>query len=307
MATKLTVAVVQNLIAEQTKLLLNEMNLLKDEVSSLKNQLAAVQNRATDDAESNSSPGRPSFADIVREEMTSLKADLVAPRCNCSSSPANVASTPEISHSNKAKELEKVVAASVKTALREDKARCEVIIEKLPEKKRDSEHVSEICTKLNVSSRPTYVSRLGKTPGDRPRPTKVTFASPFDARLFLAKFDEASKSDGVEVGAILKDTRCRPCRSSEEQSRHKVLISQMKQLNKDSKEAGRTDESFSLRNSGEIWKFTKTDNNKWRRDADWVFSLSADEVKTITSGDEAASSHVSGNLERKPAARNPSD
>ena len=151
-------------------------------------------------------------------------------------------------------------------------------------------------------------TRLGNAPGDRPRPTKVTFASPFDARLFLAKFDNASKSDGAEVGAILKDTRCRPCRSSEEQSRHKLLISQMKQLNKDSKEAGRTSESFSLRNSGEIWKFTKTDNNKWRRDADWVFfSLPTDEARTTTSGDEAASSHVSENLAKKPVARNPSD
>jgi chromosome segregation ATPase len=116
----------------------------------------------------------------LRAEVAQLQASLAAAREEEQTQPENPAL-----YSSKVKELEKTVAASVKTALRENKSKCEVITEKLPEEKRDSEDVETICSQLHVSSRPTCVTRLGKTESERPRPTKITFSSQFDARLFL--------------------------------------------------------------------------------------------------------------------------
>jgi hypothetical protein len=179
------------------------------------------------------------------------------------------------------------VAASIKYVLDNDKARSEVIIAKLPEKKQDTQDIDKLCADLNLSSRPTAITRLGKKEGQHHlRLTKVTFATPFDARKFLAKVDEVQRSDAEtdDDDSTAKSIRCRPCRNFEEQKRHKCSRRHVKKLNGDSRAAGVEDESFSLRQNGDIWKFKKMSNGKWTRVRDWVAPSFTDEMPVSGNG-----------------------
>jgi hypothetical protein len=129
----------------------------------------------------------------LRDEITALKSELDSCRCKCTTDVPNSNQWPWLSADTPSptasKSFAKAVTDSVKTALSDDKTKSEVIIAKLPEKKHDAEDVQALCAELNFPHRPSAVSRLGKEPGERPRPLKVTFPTPFDARLFLTRTD----------------------------------------------------------------------------------------------------------------------
>ena len=150
------------------------------------------------------------------------------------------------------------------TALREDRTKCDVIISGAPEASSDTRFVSDLCQTMNFDIQPRNPQRLGKV-GDRPRLLKATFPSPFDARTFIARYDQhrREKTDNLPTIRIrsnkTKDKRVAFSRGS------KIAFA----LNKKANEDG-LPESYSLRDDGSVWKYVKSDNGKWRRERDWV-------------------------------------
>ncbi|ELT97669.1 hypothetical protein CAPTEDRAFT_189389 [Capitella teleta] len=117
----------------------------------------------------------------LRDEVAALKAQLAA--TNLTGSPQSTPAQPS--------SFADVVKTSIRSALEEDKAKQEVIIQRLPENNRDVADVHEICAKAEVIVKPTAVTRLGKSHPNRPRIVKVTFPSTFDARTFRSKVEES--------------------------------------------------------------------------------------------------------------------
>ncbi|ELT89710.1 hypothetical protein CAPTEDRAFT_193703 [Capitella teleta] len=96
---------------------------------------------------------------------------------------------------------------------------------------RDEQSRSEI---MDIPTRPSAVVRMGKDGKKAPRPVK------------------------------------RPCRGSEEQVRYLKQKEETWKLNDNAKKNGvHESESFSLRNNGEIWKYIKHNDGKWKRVAEW--------------------------------------
>jgi hypothetical protein len=79
----------------------------------------------------------------------------------------------------------------------------------------------------------------------------------------MARVGECKKTDDDDVNGI----RCRPCRSPEDQARHATLSAQVHKLNK---KARATENETS--SNGEVWKFTKDVNGKWKRATEWIFT-----------------------------------
>ena len=153
----------------------------------------------------------------------------------------------------------------------------------MPEKKSDDKDVLALCSKMNISTRPSSVVRLGKDEREGPRPIKVSFPTPFDARIFLSKAEELRNDENESVKRI----RCRPCRSTEEQVRYLKQKEENRKLNENAKANGVHErESFSLRNNGQIWKYVKHDDGKWKRQTDWKQAPSSNEA-TATGRDES--------------------
>jgi hypothetical protein len=107
------------------------------------------------------------------------------------------------------------VKTSIKAVLQDEQSRSEVVLSQMPEKKSDTTDVQDLCSRIDVSVRPTAVVRLGKDETKAPRPVKVTFQMPFDARIFLAKANELKKVNDDSI----KKIHCRHCSSREEQAR----------------------------------------------------------------------------------------
>ena len=96
---------------------------------------------------------------------------------------------------------------------------------------------------------------------------KVTFKSPFDAWAFAAKLKEQTRQGDDDFQGI----HCRPCRTRNEQDKYIRMKSQLNKLNQDARARGCDSESYSLRNSGHIWKFLKNDSGKWLRVSEWTY------------------------------------
>ena len=203
----------------------------------------------------------------LREQLASLQSRLDSPSEPLSS--AESASSDDdvwtmVSHSKK-RSFAAALQQTVTTALREERVNCDVIVSKAPELDNDTVFVNDLCTKMNFSSRPRDPVRLGKKTNDRPRLLKMTFPTAFDARSFMARYDQArrSKTEG------LPSLRLRPSMTKEERAKFAKSSKLVFDLNTKAK---RDDlpESYSLRDDGSVWKFFKTDDGKWRRDRNWV-------------------------------------
>ena len=162
-----------------------------------------------------------------------------------------------------------IVKASVKSALRDQSTKAEVVMH-LPENDHDSEDVAALCEKTSIAVRPSTVIRIGKLRANKPRPLKAIFPTKFDARTFISKI-EALKTESGTDDAIRK-IRCRPCRTPEEQKRYAALAKEVHTLNESAKNSGT--ESYSIRQNGEVWKFEKRGDG-WKRVTDWVFTSSS--------------------------------
>lgn len=147
----------------------------------------------------------------------------------------------------------------MKKSFEEERARADLVISNLEDDDKDAEAIQSLCTQIKATSRPVQVNRLGKKQTGKKRPLKASFANPFDARTFKARFEEAKKNN--ELGQ--QRLKMRPYRSKEEQAKTSVV----RKLNEEVRESGE-ECSFSLRDNGEIWRFIKVEN-RWQRDNDW--------------------------------------
>ena len=151
---------------------------------------------------------------------------------------------------------------SVKSAFQEEKVKCDVIISKAQESDNDTNFVSDLCQRMNFQSKPSNPHRLGKI-GSRPRLLKVSFPTAFDARSFIARYDQFRRENRDE-----NPLRIRQSKTKEEQA----VFSKGSKLAYELNTKARQDnlpESYSLRDNGAVWKFVKASDGKWRRDRDW--------------------------------------
>ena len=145
-----------------------------------------------------------------------------------------------------------------------DLAARELILVGLSENIKDSEltqFLQTVSNELNIhgeASSPSSVARLGRLqtsePAERKRLVKITFPSPESARLYKLAFHKHG-------GPVRFPFRLRS--SLPPQMRH--LSKKVFKLNRESDAAT----SYSLRDDGDIWKFTKH-GEKWERDFDWT-------------------------------------
>ncbi|ELU09907.1 hypothetical protein CAPTEDRAFT_198361 [Capitella teleta] len=103
----------------------------------------------------------------LRDEVAAFKAQLAA--TNLTSSPQSTPAQPS--------SFADVVKTSIRSALEEDRAKQEVIIQRLPENTRDVADVHEICARAEVIVKPTAVTRLGKSHPNRPLALEDAFPS----------------------------------------------------------------------------------------------------------------------------------
>ena len=90
------------------------------------------------------------------------------------------------------------VQKSVRAALQEDRCKQEVIISGATEEgKNDLKLIHDLCQKIDFTSKPSDTVRLGKKKdsAERPRLLKVTFSTSFEARAFMARYNQARRDD----------------------------------------------------------------------------------------------------------------
>ena len=199
----------------------------------------------------------------LKNEINELKKEVASLREELSKKDAD-ATHPPLPTSKK--DFSDVVRTSVESVLQQEQARSDVIIVNFKDDKKDTESVGNLCEEIGCPSIPVATHRLGQERADKPRLLKATFHTPFDARAFNAKVDEAKKSGNISQPRI----RCRPGRTKEEQVKFSTLAAAAYKLNTKAKE-DKLNESYSLRPNGMIWKFSKNERDQWRRVADWEY------------------------------------
>ena len=112
------------------------------------------------------------------------------------------------------KDYAEIVKKSVKTAIREETCKKEVIIAQAEEKGRDELLIDDPCEKLAFNSKPVDIARVGRKSNERKSETnghddathhrllKVTFANSFEARAFRARYEEKRKSNRNDIPAL---------------------------------------------------------------------------------------------------------
>lgn len=222
---------------------------------------------------------------VLRDEVSSLRTELADIKSQPgSAAPLPTTNTPSPSFAD-------VVKTSVQTVMKEEKVRNDVIVSGLEESATsdDDAEVTTICDTIDFSIKPIGILRLGKKKEkkgkeERPRLLKMTFPSSFDARAFRSKFVESTKPETSPFHSL----KCRPGRTKEEQEHHRKRSDAAYKMNKDAKDAG-DNASYSVRESGEIWKFVQNDNQKWIRERDW--SEPADEQQNSGNGSRTSTPH----------------
>ena len=183
---------------------------------------------------------------------------------------------PPSTNSDLPKTFAQVVKTSVQSVIREEKVKSDVILLNVKDAKQDSSDVKTLCHDIGFPSQPIGIQRLGKSQENRHRLLKVSFSTSFDARAFQAKFDEARKDDVAKVRGI----RCRPGRTKAEQEQFSKLNKAVYKLNQEASDS----ESYSLRSNMQIWRFARSDEGQWKRDADWSYRPSSPAASGNSSG-----------------------
>ena len=176
-----------------------------------------------------------------------------------------------VTSSSNRRSFSDVLRNSVRTVFQEERCKCDVIISKAEESANDAAFLAQLCEKMNFPTKPGQHQRLGKistSPDERgshrPRLLKATFSSAFDARSFMARYEECRK-EKVEGLPVL---RLRSGKSKEEREAFGRSSKEAHKLNEEARKAGKN-ESFSLRDDASIWKFTKKEDGAWVRDRSW--------------------------------------
>ena len=111
------------------------------------------------------------------------------------------------------KTFAEAVRQSVASAFREERDKREVIISKASESTDDMKLVKDLCQAIDFQSIPTHAQRLGKK-GDRPRLLKATFQNEFDARSFIARYEQARRDATDDLPSL----RVRSSKNKEERA-----------------------------------------------------------------------------------------
>ena len=144
----------------------------------------------------------------------------------------------------------------------------ELILTNFPDDKDLSFGISSIIQSIRNSSpssscpEPTDVIRIGKPKVNSHRLVRLIFKSAFDAKLFKSAFSSVSPlfCDSSQV-------RIRSSLSPSGQALRRHCFELNKQASKS--DNGSSCESFSLRDSGVIWRFVRRDDGSWQRDSSW--------------------------------------
>ena len=195
--------------------------------------------------------------------LKSENAELQEKICSVQKTPTSISGASP----SKAPLFSDVVKQSVKAAMRDEKAKSDVVVAKVEEKGNDLQVMSELCSKINFETKPIDVSRLGKKSEDRCRPLKVSFGCRFEARTFCSRFNEAKSN---KANKEIQNLRVHAWRGKEEHATYVKSRDIAFKLNEEARKAGRNDyESYSVRENGDMWKFTKDEHGKWNRVQDW--------------------------------------
>lgn len=223
--------------------------LIADAVQELKSQLQTLKSE---------------FASL-QAKVTNEEVGLTVPNDDEGDGREGDTSWNVVASRRKKKSLPDMLRQSVQSALEEEKSKCEVIISRAVESGNDDAFISTLCTSMRSSTKPTHLVRLGKR-GSHPRLLKASFPSSFDARAFIAKYDEAKKDKNEELPNI----RMRSSKSGEERAAFTKSSNLAYKLNAQAREA-KLNESYSVRDDGSIWKFAKDEGSgAWKRVRDWT-------------------------------------
>ena len=165
-----------------------------------------------------------------------------------------------------------VLKETMKSTMDEEKLKRELVLSKV-EEGNDQQFLADLRSKIGISTQVQNAERIGKKDDERKRLLKVTFHSQFDARCFKTRFEEREKDD-PEIPKI-------KVRFSKTKEQRETFAKNSKiafKLNQEAKNTG-AEYSFSLRENGDLWKYQKQGDGKWRRVKDW-------EMSTENSGNE---------------------
>ena len=165
---------------------------------------------------------------------------------------------------NRRKAFSDAVRQSVTSALQDERVKCDVVISRAEESTDDSKFVNELCKTMDFPAHPTSAQRLGKKKGEQPRLLKVSFPTAFDARTFIARYDQARRNKTDALPSL----RIRSSKTKQERELFAKSSKLAYELNTKAKKDV-SNESFSLRDDGSIWKFIQSDDGKWKRDRSW--------------------------------------
>jgi hypothetical protein len=248
---------------------------IKEATDSMQNQLRDLQNQMND-LKTKTSETANSFVEMTKD--------------------ADDGFIPVGNKGKGRRKMSDVVRETVTSVFEDERHKCDVVIGRAPESDNDNAFITGICEKIAFNTKPTGTQRLSKKGNNdargRSRLLKVTFPSSFDARSFMAAFDAKRRDNEIDLPSI----RLRSGKSKEELSAFRRSAKQAHQLNEEAKNAGiHPSESYSLRDNGEIWKFTKDDQGAWKRIADW-HPAPQSQSNAIASASGTASSAPSGNV-----------
>ena len=194
----------------------------------------------------------------LKKQMVEMQKKMVSPDLSHALNPTPAEASGPMNQS-----LAEVVRETVKSAIDDEQAKSQLILSRISEDANAQQIVNELCDQINFSPKPTGMMRIGRKSPGRQRLLRVSFPSQFDARKFKSSFD-AMKKDNADSSNI----RVRFNRTKEECKRWQKSSDIAYKLNKEAKDAGAA-YSFSVRENGDVWKFTKSDDGKWRRVKEW--------------------------------------
>lgn len=198
--------------------------------------------------------------DSLQQQVTELSAKFTP--SGCSSSDDSNDGWRTVTYSQR-KSFSDALRNSVKSVFQEERCKSDVVIAKVDEGGDDNAFLKELCQKMDFAVKPTEPQRLGKR-GERPRLLKVTFPTAFDARSFMARYEERRRERSDDFPVL----RLRSGKTKEELAAFSRSSKEAFKLNEEAKTAGKN-ESYSLRDDASIWKFIKQENGSWKRDKDW--------------------------------------
>lgn len=226
---------IQRLITESENRLLSRLDSVSQRLASIEATLESVSNTMGTSSKE--------LRDVLTEERQELRTIKETFGAGCRWKDGIIA------------ELPAALAQSRRLEKAAESTSHEVIAMGLPEDTDLQSFFTESSSILNCCP-PSGAQRIGR-PGSFPRLVCLSFNSSSDARAYRLSATKARRENKINF-------RTRPSFPKELRPKLRVAAS----LNR----AADDDTSYSVREDGQIWKFVRSDDNKWIRDAAWCES-----------------------------------